>query len=119
MRVFKTKWFNKAAKAHNINDSELQRAITAVKQGKGSDLGGGVYKHRLNQNRDRAIILAKGGEWQFYNFLHAKQYMKNIDLRELAGFRELVKYYATLNDEKVKVLINSKELVEISHDYKN
>jgi len=45
--------------------------------------------------------------------------MKNIDLRELAGFRELVKYYATLNDEKVKVLINSKELVEISHDYKN
>ena len=119
MRVFKTKWFNKAAKAHNINDSELYRAIAAVKQGKGSDFGGGVYKHRLNPNRDRAIILAKGGERWFYTFLYAKQDMKNIDLRELAGFCELTKYYATLNDEKVKVLINSKELVEISHDYKN
>lgn len=65
-------------------------------QGKADDLGGGVYKKRLNQNRDRAIILAKGGERWFYTFLYAKQDMSNIDNRELAGFRELAKHSTTL-----------------------
>ncbi|MDI8841680.1 DJ-1/PfpI family protein, partial [Salmonella enterica subsp. enterica serovar Anatum] len=41
-------------------------AINAVLQGKADNLGGGVYKKRLNQNRDRAIVLAKGGEHWFY-----------------------------------------------------
>jgi hypothetical protein len=40
MRVFKTKWFSKAAKSHAIKDSELCRAIEAVVQGKADDLGG-------------------------------------------------------------------------------
>ncbi|RJL48417.1 hypothetical protein D5078_03075 [Pectobacterium carotovorum] len=30
MRVFKTKWFTKAAKSHAIKDSELCEAIEAV-----------------------------------------------------------------------------------------
>jgi len=79
---------------------------------------GGVYKKRLNQNRDRAIILVKGGEHWFYTFLYAKQDMANIDNRELAGFRELAKHYAALSDEKITALIKSKELVEICHDCK-
>lgn len=80
--------------------------------------GGGVYKKHLHQNRDRAIILAKGGEHWFYKFLYAKQDMANIDNRELAGFRELAKHYAALSDEKITALIKSKELVEIGHDCK-
>ena len=80
--------------------------------------GGGVYKKRLNQNRDRAIILAKGGEHWFYTFLYDKQDMANIDNRELAGFRELAKHYAALSDEKITALIKSKELVEICRDCK-
>ncbi|MBN3262385.1 type II toxin-antitoxin system RelE/ParE family toxin [Pectobacterium brasiliense] len=112
MRVFKTKWFTKAAKSHAIKDSELYEAIEAVMQGKADDLGGGVYKKRLNQNRDRAIILAKGRQHWFYTFLYAKQDMANIDNHELA------KHYATLADEKITALIKSKELVEIFHDRK-
>ncbi|MDY1000344.1 type II toxin-antitoxin system RelE/ParE family toxin [Pantoea agglomerans] len=115
MRVFKTKWFSKAAKSHAIKDSELCRTIEAVVQGKADDPGGGVYKKRPNQNRDRAIILAKGGEHWFYTFLYAKQ---DIDNRELAGFLELAKHYAALSDEKITALIKSKELVEICHDCK-
>jgi len=118
MRVFKTKWFSKAAKSHAIKDSELCRAIEAVVLGKADDPGGGIYKKRLNQNRDRAIILAKGGEHWFYTFLYAKQDMANIDHRELAGFRELAKHYAALDDEKITALAKSKELVEICHDCK-
>lgn len=118
MRVFKTKWFSKTAKSHAIKDSELSQVIEAAMQGKADDPGGGVYKKRLNQNRDRAIILAKGGEHWFYTFLYAKQDMANIDSHELAGFRELAKHYAALADEKITALIKSKELMEIFHDSK-
>ncbi|ERK06730.1 hypothetical protein L580_2404 [Serratia fonticola AU-P3(3)] len=44
--------------------------------------------------------------------------MANIDKRELAGFRELAKYYAVLADEKIMALLINKELVEICHDRK-
>ncbi|WP_338558534.1 type II toxin-antitoxin system RelE/ParE family toxin [Erwinia sp. E_sp_B04_7] len=118
MRVFKTKWFSKAAKSHAIKDSELCLAIEAVMQGKADDLGGGVYKKRLNLNRDRAIILAKGGAHWFYTFLYAKQDMANIDQGELAGFRALAKHYAVLGNAKIDAMIESKELVEICHDRK-
>lgn len=53
MRIFKTRWFNREAKSHTIKDDELSEAINAVLQGKADNLGGGVYKKRLNQNRNR------------------------------------------------------------------
>lgn len=118
MRIFKTKWFAKTAESHGIKDRELSLAINAVIEGRADDLGGGVYKKRLSKNRDRAIILAKGGAHWFYTFLYAKQDMANIDKRELAGFRELAKRYAVLTDEKITALITNKELVEICHDRK-
>ena len=118
MRVFKTKWFSKAARSHAISDNELCQAIQDVLEGKADALGGGVYKKRLSQNRDRSIILAKGGQHWFYTFLYAKQDMANIDKRELTGFRELAKLYAELSARMLTALINSKELVEICNDRK-
>ena len=59
MRIFKTKWFAREASSHVISDNELYQAIQSALQGKVVDLGGGVYKKRLNKNRDRAIILTK------------------------------------------------------------
>ncbi|WP_312454659.1 type II toxin-antitoxin system RelE/ParE family toxin [Pseudescherichia sp.] len=118
MRVFKTKWFSKAAKSHAIKDDELCLAINAVCEGKADDLGGGVYKKRLNYNRDRAIILAKGGKNWFYTFLYAKQNMANITYEELSGFRTLAKHYTCLKNEKLRLLIDTQELQEICHDRK-
>ncbi len=62
MRVFKTKWFAREAGSHAITDEELCRAILETEQGKADALGGGVFKKRLHQNRERAIILAKRGK---------------------------------------------------------
>ncbi|MGM1329497.1 type II toxin-antitoxin system RelE/ParE family toxin, partial [Klebsiella michiganensis] len=42
MRVFKTKWFTREARAHAIDDGELCKAIEAILQGKADNLGGGV-----------------------------------------------------------------------------
>ena len=118
MRVFKTKWFSKAVKSLAIKDGELCLAIQAVILGKADDLGGGVYKRRLSQNRDRAIVLEKGGKHWFYTFLYAKRDRANINHSELAGFRELAKHYAALTNEKMMALIKNRELVEICHDGK-
>lgn len=53
MRIFKTKWFAREASSHGISDDELYQAIQSALQGKVVDLGGGVYKKRLNKNRDQ------------------------------------------------------------------
>ena len=60
-RVFKTAWFTRAAKKAHIGDDELCRVIQQVMLGQADDLGGGVFKKRLNDNMHRSIIVAKGG----------------------------------------------------------
>ena len=62
-QVFKTKWFAKTAKSQHISDTALCDAIKEVMQGKADDLGGGVWKKRLNDNMHRSIILAHGGKY--------------------------------------------------------
>ena len=59
-RTFKTAWFSKAARKALIADKELCAAIAQVRKGQCDDLGGGVFKKRLDKNRHRSIILAKG-----------------------------------------------------------
>jgi hypothetical protein len=58
-RAFKTAWFTKAARKARIEDDELCEAIEEVRKGQADDLGGGVFKKRLNKNMHRSIILAK------------------------------------------------------------
>ena len=70
---FKASWFSKAARKSGIGDDELCRAIRQVVNGQADDLGGGVFKKRLNENRHRSIILAKGGRHWIYEYLFAKK----------------------------------------------
>jgi hypothetical protein len=62
-RVFKTRWFTKAARKALVKDDELCEAIADVRKGQADDLGGGVFKKRLDKNRRRGIILMRGGKW--------------------------------------------------------
>lgn len=116
VRVFKTAWFSKAAKKAHIPDSDLREAIKQVIQGLADDLGGGVFKKRLNGNMHRSIILAKGGRHWVYEYLFAKQDRQNIDEDELANFRVIAKAYANLSDEQIDHLLLNKDLWEISND---
>ncbi len=67
-RVFKTKWFNKAAQAAGISDAEPHKAARQLMQGLGDDLGGNVWKKRLDQNRKRGIVLNRAGRCCFLSF---------------------------------------------------
>ena len=115
-RVFKTARFSKDAKKARITDAELCAAIRQVMAGQGDDLGGGVFKKRLNDNMHRSIILAKGGRYWVYEYLFAKKDRDNIEDDELTAFRLLAKAYAGLTDVQIAALVSGKDIVEICHD---
>lgn len=118
-RTFKTAWFSKAAKKARIDDAELCKAVQQVMQGQAIDLGGGVFKKRLNENSHRSIILARGGSYWIYEFLFAKKDMANIDNNELINFKRLAKVYEGLSETQISQLLKNKALVEIYYESKN
>lgn len=89
MRVFKTKWFAREARSHAITDEELCRVILETEQGKADALGGGVFKKRLHQNRERAIILAKGEAIGFTRFYMQNRICRTSIVRNWLGFVNL------------------------------
>ena len=115
-RAFKTKKFSKDAKNAHISGAELCDAIKEVMAGQAVDLGGGVYKKKLNKNQHRSIILTKGREYWIYEYLFAKKDRDNIDDAELEMFRLLAKGYAGLKNAQLAQLIEEKHLLEICHD---
>ena len=84
--------------------------------GQADDLGGGVFKKRLNDNMHRSIILAKAGKWWVFEYLFAKKDRDNIEDDELVQFRALAKNYAMLNDMQIRQLVDGNHLKEICHD---
>lgn len=112
-RAFKTNWFAKAAKKRGITDQELCKAIEEVIAGQADELGGGVFKKRLNKNMDRSIVLAKGGQNWIFVFLFQKADRENIADDELAAFKLLAATFGRLKQSDVAGLLASKELVEI------
>jgi hypothetical protein len=105
-RVFKTAWFSKAARKSGIGDEELCSAIRQVMLGQADDLGGGVFKKRLDKNRSRAIILAKAGRRWIYEYVFAKKDRDDIDDEELIRFRQLAKTYEALTEGQISELIS-------------
>jgi hypothetical protein len=112
-RIFKTAWFNKAAKKAHISDDELCLAIRQVIQGQVDDLGGGVFKKRLSDNNYRSIILTKSGKFWIYTYLFAKKDRGNIDVAELAEFKKLAKLYSRQPDSIIDTEIKNGDLLEI------
>lgn len=118
-RVFKTAWFSKTAKKSRIEDVDLCAAVREVQQGQADDLGGGVFKKRLNDNLHRSIILAKGGRYWVYTYLFAKQDRANISPSELAAFRKLAEAYALKTASEVDIELRNGDLLELCHDKQN
>ena len=114
-RTFKTAWFSKAARKALIADKELCAAIEQVRKGQCDDLGGGVFKKRLNKNRHRSIILTKGKRYWVYTYLFAKSDRDNITDAELTGFRDLADLYDRKTDAEIELELNAKEITEICH----
>jgi len=117
-RTFKNKWLTKASEKASITDKELCDAIKEVWDGKCDNLGGGVFKKRLDENRQRAIILGKGEKRWFYVYLFHKNNRDNITPKELVEFRKLADWFDESTDKKIKAMLEAKKLEEICHDKK-
>lgn len=116
-RTFKTAWFHKQARKAKISDAALCQAVVQIGVGQTIDLGGGVYKKRLDENRHRSIILASSGHFWIYEFLFAKNGRDNIDVSELKAFRILVKAYKRLTAPQIQQLLDEGDFLEICHDH--
>ena len=117
-RTFKTARFSKDAKKARIKDDELCLAVQQVQLGQADDLGGGVFKKRLNNNQHRSIVLAKGGNYWIFEYLFAKKDRANIESDELHAFRLLANRYAALTELQLTQLMINGDFVEICHDDK-
>jgi hypothetical protein len=115
-RTFKTAWFAKASKKARISDKVLCKAIQQVTLGQADDLGGGVFKKRLNDNMYRSIVLAKAGEFWVFAYLFAKKDRANIEDDELLAFRKLADLYRRKTKQDLEAEIKTGALVEICND---
>lgn len=114
--MFKTPSFTRAARRARISDAELCQGVREAAAGYVVDLGGGVFKKRLNRNRHRGIILAKGGRFWVFEYLFAKQDQSNISASELAAFRLLAKSYEALTAKHLADKVLARYLKEICRD---
>jgi hypothetical protein len=115
-RVFKTAWFARAARKARIYDLALCQAVAQTVRGQADDLGGGVFKKRLNDNRYRAILLTKAGEFWVFTYLFAKQDRANIDDDELKAFRALALLYRRKTTDDIAAELVGGAITEICHD---
>jgi len=115
-RLFKTAWFAKAARKAGIADVMLSEAVHQAMLGQAVNMGGGVFKKRLNQNLHRAIVLTHAGNHWILEYLFAKQDKANIAPNELAAFRKLATAYARLTDAQVQQLLANGDWMELDHD---
>jgi hypothetical protein len=115
-RPFKTKHFAMLAAKAWIGDDELRQAFTEMLNGQADNLGGGVWKKRLNANRHRSIVLARGSYYWVYQFIYAKKDQSNISQAELIGFRKMAKTYQGLTEMQVQYLLDTKAFTEIFYE---
>jgi len=73
----------------------------------------GRFRKRLNKNRHRSLILAKGRRYWVYAYLFAKKDQVNIDEDELRAFRKLAALYAEKSDVEIEKELKANELMEI------
>ena len=81
--------------------------------GQADDLGGGIFKKRLADNRLRSIILARGGDYWVYQYLFAKRDRANINDDELKAFKLLAKAYGKMAMEQADAQVADGHWIEI------
>jgi hypothetical protein len=115
-RTFKTKAFARQARKLGLRDADLCRAIGELARGQGDDLGGNVWKNRVDHNRARAIVVTKACERWVFAFLFSKASQSNIGCDELKGFRRMAAQVGAWTDAEIAVLVGIGEWKEICHD---
>lgn len=115
-RAFKTSHFSKAASKQGISDAELCEVVAELDQGQGENLGGNVWKKRVNKDLSRAIVLTKPAAFWVFIHIFEKQDKDNLAIYELRAFKKLAKDFGTGGIKGVETAKQNGSLEEICHD---
>ncbi len=120
MRIFKTAWFVRFARANGISDDILREAVDRAERGLvDAGLGGGVIKQRLardGQGRSggyRVIVLVRARVRAVFVYGFAKSDRRSIGVDELARFKRMAAHVLTLSDNQLDALAVRRELEEV------
>jgi len=114
VRYFKTADAAKLASKRGISNADMCKAIRQLIAGGPTKLPGGVYKKRINNNLDRAIVLCRDGSnnW-FFVGLFQKSDIANITNGELENYQKLAQHLAAITDDQLSALLKAQKLLEI------
>ena len=123
MRIFKNTWFNRFADKEGISDNELKRIVTKLENGQFyADLGGGVYKMRVGDNKFgdyRIIVIFKSNFRTFFVYSFPKSDKGNISKSELQGFKNQAKERLSLTEEQIEIWLKNRTLIEVKQEEEN
>ena len=120
MRIFKQYDFQEWAKDEGLTDTILKKAINELERGLiDANLGAGLYKKRIarpghgKSGGYRTLIAFKQDERVIFIYGFAKNERDNIDSNEKNVFKNVARYYLSLNDDELTKLVKKKTLVEM------
>jgi hypothetical protein len=125
MKIHKTRWFNRWANKHGLDDLSLCEAVREMVAGLyEADLGGGLLKKRIarpgqgKRSGFRTLIATnKGDRWMFvYGF--PKNERSNIDKDEEEALKKLASSLLSLTPEDLEQAKDNNELIEVDCDAK-
>ena len=126
MKAFKTKEFIRFARRERITDEQLCEAVSRAARGLiDADLGGGLIKQRVarpGQGRSggyRTLMAFRSKHRTVFVYGFAKSERDNIDPDELEFWRRVATSFLRMDDAKLKLMINQRELKEVSCDEEN
>jgi len=120
VRIFKTSWFVRFARAQKISDDTLREAVLRTESGQvEANLGGGVIKQRivrLGQGKSkgyRTIILLREGHRAFFVYGFSKSNRDNIRKDEEEQFKKMAKHVLGLSEAQLDILIANGQIEEV------
>lgn len=88
-------------------------AAVALTNGQGDNLGGNVWKKRLNSNAHRSIVVQKVSDKWIFVFLFAKKDVANIDEDQLKKLKKLASDFGKMKQAHIDSMIEAKDLQEV------
>lgn len=123
MRIFKTRWFTRFAKAEGIVDGRLWEAIARAERGLiDANLGGGVIKQRVARPRQgrsggyRVLIAYRIGNRAVFLYGFSKRERDNINSKEVLSLREIAAVWLAADAKRIAHALNEGVLQEVVYD---
>lgn len=120
MQIFKTRIFERWARAEHISEQALIKAATELNEGLvDAALGGNVYKKRVAQPGQgksggyRTILAFKIKDKAFFMYGFSKNQRANISAKELMALKRLASELLSYSVAKLKKAIENGELIEV------